>query len=46
MGMKSTSPVTADVWAEHSIWTQDPQFALALKRWCNHFPCFTWLSKS
>ena len=30
-GNESTSPVTADVWAEHSIWTQDPQFALALK---------------
>ena len=30
-GNESTSPVTADVWAEHSIWVQDPQFALALK---------------
>ena len=30
-GNEATSPVTADVWAEHSIWTQDPQFALALK---------------
>ena len=30
-GNESTSPITADVWAEHSIWTQDPQFALALK---------------
>jgi imidazolonepropionase-like amidohydrolase len=25
-GNESTSPVTADVWAEHSVWTQDPQF--------------------
>ena len=30
-GNESTSPITADVWAEHSIWTQDPQFVLALK---------------
>ena len=30
-GNEATSPVTAEVWAEHSIWTQDPQFALALK---------------
>ena len=30
-GNESTSPVTADVWAEHSIWVQDPQYALALK---------------
>ena len=30
-GNEATSPVTADVWAEHSIWVQDPQFALALK---------------
>ena len=30
-GNEATSPVTAEVWAEHSVWTQDPQFALALK---------------
>ncbi|MDC1149859.1 amidohydrolase [Gammaproteobacteria bacterium] len=30
-GNEATSPVTAEVWAEHSIWVQDPQFALALK---------------
>ena len=30
-GNKATSPVTAHVWAEHSVWTQDPQMPLALK---------------
>ena len=25
-----TDPVTAEVWAEHSVWPQDPQFPLAL----------------
>jgi len=30
-GNEATSPVTADVWAEHSMWVQDPQYALALK---------------
>ncbi len=25
-----TNPVTADVWAEHSVWPQDPQFPLSL----------------
>ena len=30
-GNESTSPVTADVWAEHSMWVQDPQYALALR---------------
>ena len=30
-GNEATAPVTAEVWAEHSLWTQDPQFALALK---------------
>ena len=30
-GNEATAPVTAEVWAEHSVWTQDPQFALALK---------------
>jgi imidazolonepropionase-like amidohydrolase len=25
-GNEATSPVTANVWAEHSIWPQDPQF--------------------
>ena len=29
-GNEATSPVTADVWAEHSMWVQDPQYALAL----------------
>ncbi|MGL6161072.1 amidohydrolase [Microbulbifer sp.] len=29
-GNEMTSPNTAEVWAEHSVWTQDPQFALAL----------------
>ncbi|RMH42501.1 MAG: amidohydrolase [Gammaproteobacteria bacterium] len=28
-GNEMTSPVTPDVWAEHSIWPQDPQFDLA-----------------
>jgi len=27
---EATNPNTAEVWAEHSIWPQDPQFALAL----------------
>ena len=29
-GNESTAPVTAEVWAEHSVWPQDPQFPLAL----------------
>ncbi|MEE4360882.1 MAG: amidohydrolase family protein [Pseudomonadales bacterium] len=29
-GNESTSPVTARVWAEHSVWPQDPQLPLAL----------------
>ncbi len=29
-GNEMTSPVTAQVWAEHSIWPQDPGFAAAL----------------
>lgn len=29
-GNEMTDPVTADVWAEHSVWPQDPQFSLAL----------------
>jgi imidazolonepropionase-like amidohydrolase len=29
-GNELTDPVTAQVWAEHSVWPQDPQFALAL----------------
>jgi imidazolonepropionase-like amidohydrolase len=29
-GNEMTDPVTADVWAEHSVWPQDPQFPLAL----------------
>ncbi len=29
-GNEMTAPNTAQVWAEHSVWTQDPQFSLAL----------------
>ncbi|MEE8115554.1 MAG: amidohydrolase [Gemmatimonadales bacterium] len=29
-GNESTSPNTAEVWAEHSVWPQDPQFPRAL----------------
>ena len=29
-GNEATSPVTANVWAEHSVWPQDPQFPRAL----------------
>ena len=29
-GNESTAPVTANVWAEHSIWPQDPGFQTAL----------------
>ena len=29
-GNEVTGPVTAHVWAEHSVWPQDPQFARAL----------------
>src|SRR5204863_2811218 len=29
-GNEATSPVTAEVWAEHSIWPQDPQIPLAI----------------
>jgi len=29
-GNEMTNPVTAEVWAEHSVWPQDPQFELAL----------------
>jgi imidazolonepropionase-like amidohydrolase len=29
-GNESTDPVTSEVWAEHSIWPQDPQIPLAL----------------
>lgn len=29
-GNEMTSPVTAHVWAEHSVWTQDPGFHAAL----------------
>jgi imidazolonepropionase-like amidohydrolase len=25
-GNEATNPVTANVWAEHSVWPQDPQF--------------------
>lgn len=29
-GNEATDPVTADVWAEHSFWPQDPQIPLAI----------------
>lgn len=29
-GNEATSPNTAEVWTEHSVWPQDPQFPLAL----------------
>ena len=29
-GNEATSPKTAEVWAEHSVWSQDPQYKLAL----------------
>ena len=29
-GNEATNPVTAEVWAEHSFWPQDPQIALAI----------------
>ena len=29
-GTEATSPITADVWAEHSVWPQDPGFSRAL----------------
>lgn len=29
-GNEATSPVTGEVWAEHSIWPQDPQIPLAV----------------
>jgi imidazolonepropionase-like amidohydrolase len=29
-GNEAVAPVTADVWAEHSVWPQDPQFTTAL----------------
>ncbi|MBL4612497.1 MAG: amidohydrolase [Emcibacter sp.] len=29
-GNEATSPVTADVWAEHSVWPQDPGFSRAI----------------
>jgi len=29
-GNEATGPVTADVWAEHSVWPQDPGFGRAL----------------
>jgi len=30
-GNESTAPTTAQVWTEHSVWPQDPQFPLALE---------------
>lgn len=29
-GNEATNPVTAEVWAEHSVWPQDPQMPLAV----------------
>ena len=29
-GNEATNPVTAQVWAEHSVWPQDPQIPLAI----------------
>lgn len=29
-GNEMTSPITPEVWADHSVWPQDPQFELAL----------------
>jgi len=29
-GNEATNPVTPNVWAEHSVWPQDPQFARAI----------------
>ncbi len=29
-GNEATDPITADVWAEHSVWPQDPGFSRAL----------------
>jgi imidazolonepropionase-like amidohydrolase len=29
-GNEATNPVTANVWAEHSVWPQDPQIPLAI----------------
>ena len=29
-GNEATNPVTAEVWAEHSVWPQDPQIPLAI----------------
>src|SRR6476659_1813021 len=29
-GNEATNPNTAEVWAEHSVWPQDPQFPLAI----------------
>ncbi|CAN5172328.1 amidohydrolase [soil metagenome] len=31
-GNEATDPVTADVWAEHSVWPQDPGFGRALTK--------------
>src|ERR1043166_3794831 len=33
-GNEATSPVTANVWAEHSVWPQDPQIPRALAGIC------------
>ena len=44
-GNEATAPVTAEVWAEHSVWTQDPQFASGIKRRGNVISCFTWICK-
>ena len=32
-GNEATAPVTAEVWAEHSVWPQDPGFTTSARRW-------------
>ena len=34
-GNEATAPVTAEVWAEHSVWPQDPGFSRALAVACS-----------
>ena len=33
-GNEATSPVTADVWAEHSVWPQDPGLRTSMRTRC------------
>ena len=44
-GNEATSPVTAEVWAEHSVWVQDPQYKLALAGGITTFHVLAWLCK-